>query len=478
MAKTDKKAAAKGKDKDKDKRKRKAAGKAEANSESVAVDPPVAADAGPPTRDKSQAAFAKAKKLMPGGVSSPVRAYSAVGGTPVFLKSAAGPRVTDLDGQTYIDYVGSYGPAILGHAPDHVVAALTKAASHGTTFGAPTEAENQLAELIIDAVPSIELVRFVNSGTEAAMSAIRLARAATGRAKVIKCTGCYHGHTDSLLVQAGSGATTLGLENTAPASGGVPPELVKHTLLTPYNDLDAAKKLFEDHPGEIAAFAVEPVAGNMGCVPPAEGYLQGLRELCDEHGSALLFDEVMTGFRVAYGGAQARYGVTPDLTCLGKIVGGGLPCAAYGGREELMRNVAPDGPMYQAGTLSGNPLAMAAGIATLEHLQEAGIYQRLESTADRLATGLRKAIKKHGTPAVVQHVGAMLCVFFSPQPVTNYAEAKACDTEAFARFFHAMLDRGVMLPPAQYEAWFPSLAHDDEVIDQTLAAADVALAAV
>ena len=432
--------------------------------------------AAPPTRDKSQAAFAKAKRLMPGGVSSPVRAYHAVGGTPVFLKSAAGPRVTDIDGNTYIDYVGSYGPAILGHAPDHVVAAVTKAASHGTTFGAPTEAENRLAEMVIEAVPSIEMVRFVNSGTEAAMSAIRLARAATGRPKVVKCTGCYHGHTDSLLVQAGSGATTLGLENTAPASGGVPPELVKHTLLAPYNDLQAAKKIFEDHPGEIAAFAVEPVAGNMGCVPPAEGYLQGLRDLCDQHGAALLFDEVMTGFRVAYGGGQARFGVTPDLTCLGKIVGGGLPCAAYGGREDLMRHVAPDGPMYQAGTLSGNPLAMAAGVATLESLQEPGAYQRLEATADRLAKGLTKAIEKHRVPAVVQHVGAMLCVFFAEDPVTDYAAAKACDTEAFARFFHAMLDRGVLLPPAQYEAWFPSLTHDDDVIDLTLAAADHALA--
>ena len=437
---------------------------------------PAAGDRRLPTagpRPKSDAAYEKAKRLMPGGVSSPVRAYTAVGGSPVFLKSAAGPHVVDLDGKTYIDYVSSYGPAILGHAPDAVIAALHKAASHGTTFGAPTEAENRLAELVIDAVPSVELVRFVNSGTEAAMSAIRLARAATNRPKIIKCTGCYHGHTDSLLVQAGSGATTL----NQPSSGGVPPELVKHTLLVPYNDLDAARAAFEAHPGEIAAFAVEPVAGNMGCVPPRDGYLQGLRDLCDEHGSALLFDEVMTGFRVAYGGAQQRYGVTPDLTCLGKVVGGGLPCAAYGGREDLMRHVSPDGPVYQAGTLSGNPLAMAAGVATLEALQAPGTYQRLEATAERLVKGLKKAVNHANVSVQVQQVGAMVCAFFTDAPVQNYEDAKACDTEAFARFFHAMLDRGVMLPPAQYEAWFPGLAHSDEVIDQTLEAAKAALAA-
>ena len=439
-------------------------------------DTPSKAPAEPPLiarRPASAEAFATANSLMPGGVSSPVRAYNAVGGDPVFLNSAAGARVTDIDGNTYIDYVGSYGPAILGHAHPNVVEAIHEAATRGTTFGAPTLLENELARLVVDAVPSAELTRFVNSGTEAAMSAIRLARAATGRPKVVKCTGCYHGHTDALLVQAGSGATTLNM----PSSGGVPPELVKHTLLVPYNDLEAARAAFEQHPGEIAAFAVEPVAGNMGCVPPAAGYLAGLRELCDEHGAALLFDEVMTGFRVAYGGAQSEYGVTPDLTCLGKIVGGGLPCAAYCGREDLMRHVAPDGPMYQAGTLSGNPLAMAAGVATLTELRQPGTYDRLAAITDRLADGLRQAIEEAGVTdrAVVQHVRGMVCVFFSDKPVRHYDDAKACDTAAFARYFHGMLDAGVMLPPAQYEAWFPSLVHDERIIDQTLAAARSAL---
>ncbi len=427
---------------------------------------------------KSTAAHAAARKLMPGGVSSPVRAYKAVGREPVTIASGAGCRVTDLDGHEYIDYVGSYGPLILGHAPPEVFAALTKTAKRGTSFGMPTLLENELAKRVIDAVPSIELVRFVNSGTEAAMSAIRLARAATGRSKVVKCVGCYHGHADALLVEAGSGATTLG----TPSSPGVPASITQHTLLVPYNDQDAVRRVFAVHGKDIACMAVEPIAGNMGVVPPEDGYLRGLRELCDEHGALLLFDEVMTGFRVAYGGAQARFGVTPDLTCLGKVVGGGLPCAAYGGREDLMRRVAPDGPVYQAGTLSGNPLAMAAGIATLDALmaEDGAAYTKLEITSAALAAGLAEAAEKAGCPVHLTRVGSMLCVFFVAEAgrvVTDYASATACRTDRFAAFFNTMLDAGIMLAPSAYEAWFVSTAHDDEAIAQTLAAAKPAFEA-
>jgi glutamate-1-semialdehyde 2,1-aminomutase len=429
---------------------------------------------------QSAAAFERAKALMPGGVNSPVRAFKAVGREPVTVRSGKGAVVTDIDGNEYIDYILSYGPLILGHAHESVVTAIVKAAGRGSSFGMPTEAETQLAQMVVDAVPSIEVVRFVNSGTEAVMSAIRLARGATNRAKIVKCTGCYHGHSDSLLVQAGSGATTLGV----PSSPGVPVAITCNTLLVPFNDLDAVRKVFKEQAKDIACIVVEPIAGNMGVVPPAPGvgpngmgYLQGLRELCDEFGVLLIFDEVMTGFRVAYGGAQTLYGIKPDLTCLGKVIGGGLPCAAYGGRADLMRQVSPDGPVYQAGTLSGNPLAMAAGIATLEALKEEGVYEQLEASSAALEKGLRKAASGAGVPICLTRVGSMLCVFFSDKPVTNYEEALKSRTDRFAAFFGAMLDNGVLLAPAQYEAWFLSIAHDDDCISKTLKAAETAFAA-
>ena len=410
---------------------------------------------------------------MPGGVSSPVRAYKAVGGEPVFVQSGKGCRVTDVDGREYVDYVCSYGPLILGHAHETVVAAMHKAAQRGVTFGMPTKAEVRLAEMIIEAVPSIELVRFVNSGTEATMSALRVARAATRRPAVVKFSGCYHGHTDSLLVEAGSGATTLGV----PSSPGVPSSVTDHTLVLPFNDLEAVKGTLEARP-DVAAVIIEPIAGNMGLVPPREGYLEGLRELCSRHGVILIFDEVMTGFRVSYGGAQTLSTVLPDLTCLGKIVGGGLPCAAYGGREDLMRLVAPDGPVYQAGTLSGNPLAMAAGRATLEVLQGGEAYSALEEAGARLEAGLREAAGEVGVDLLIHRVGSMICPFFHAGPIATYADALRCDTRAFAVFFREMLERGVMLPPSQFETWFVSTAHDDLALDQTLEAARHALAAV
>ncbi len=424
----------------------------------------------PLNHNKSARAFAKASSLMPGGVNSPVRAYKAVGRDPVFIALGSGCRVTDLDGNEYIDYVGSYGPLILGHASEPIVAAVSKAARRGMTFGMPTELETQLAYAVIDAVPSIEVVRFVNSGTEAVMSALRVARGVTGREKIIKCIGGYHGHSDGLLVSAGSGATTLG----TPSSPGVPPSHATATLLMPYNDAAAAEKLLNEHGKDVAAIIVEPVAGNMGCIPPVEGYLQTLRKLCDEYGALLIFDEVMTGFRVAFGGAQQLYHVTPDMTALGKVVGGGLPCAAYGGREELMRHVAPDGPIYQAGTLSGNPLAMAAGLATLEQLTD-DVYDRLEHASSTLADGLVDAAKRHGLPLTVNRVGSMLTAFFTDQPVNHYDDATACDTERFAVFFRGMLDRGVVLPSSQFEAWFISTAHDDQSIEQTIIAAEAVL---
>jgi len=426
------------------------------------------------TDARSRAAFDRARCLMPGGVSSPVRAYKAVGRTPIFVKQGRGATVSDVDGNTYIDYVMSYGPLILGHAPEAVVKAIEQAARSGASFGMPTEAESELAELIISALPSVDLLRFVNSGTEAVMSAIRLARGATGRSRVIKCTGCYHGHSDSLLVQAGSGAMTLGV----PSSPGVPESITSHTLLVPFNDLDAVRRVMETHRGEIACMVVEPVAGNMGCVPPEAGYLQGLRALCDEHGVLLMFDEVMTGFRVAWGGAQNLYDVKPDLTCLGKVVGGGLPCAAYGGREDLMRRMAPDGPIYQAGTLSGNPLAMAAGLATLRALADGQAYRRLETLSSRLAAGLIESAAKAGVPVQVTRVGSMICPFFAAAPIRNYETAVSCDTARFTTFFNAMLASGVVLPPSQYETWFVSTAHDETSIDATIRAAAGAMDAV
>lgn len=414
---------------------------------------------------------------MPGGVSSPVRAFKAVGGTPPFIREGKGPHITDVDGNRYIDYVGSYGPMIVGHAHELVVAAVAQALQAGSSFGAPTEREVQLASLICAALPSVEMVRLVNSGTEATMSAIRLARAATGRELVIKCAGCYHGHVDSLLVQAGSGALTLG----TPSSPGVPGSLAATTLVVPYNDLAAAERMFEQYAGRIACFAVEPIAGNMGVVPPAGGYLAGLRELCDRHGALLLFDEVMSGFRVDWGGAQTLFGIRPDLTCLGKVIGGGLPLAAYGGRRDLMSQISPAGPVYQAGTLSGNPLATAAGLATLEICRQPETYPLLNQRAQRLEQGLRDAASAAGVPLTINRVGSMITPFFVSQhgnSVRNLDEATACNTRAFSTFFIAMLDGGVYLPPSQFEAWFVGLAHTDAIIDQTIATARAALARV
>jgi glutamate-1-semialdehyde 2,1-aminomutase len=452
----------------------------------------------------SEAAFLKARQYMPGGVSSPVRAFKAVGGTPIFIKEGRGCTLSDIDGNKYIDYVASYGPLIAGHANDEVVAALAKAVGRGTSFGAPTEVETQLAALIVSALPSVEMVRFVSSGTEATMSALRLARAATGRELVVKVTGGYHGHVDSLLVQAGSGMLTLAesdardaaianpqsnIENlSAPSSPGVPAAVAASTLLVAYNDLAAAKALFEQHAGQIACFIVEPVPGNMGVIPPAEGYLQGLRDLCDQHGTLLLFDEVMTGFRLDWGGAQGLYKVKPDLTCLGKVIGGGLPVGAYGGSRELMERMSPAGPVDPAGTLAANPVALAAGLATLQILHTAPAddkqlapYAQLEAQSAKLAAGLAKAAEGAGVPVTINRVGSMLTPFFTReanQPVTNYEQAAGCDTGRYATFFHAMLNEGVYLPPSQFEAWFVTLAHDEEAIGQTLRAAEKAFGAV
>jgi glutamate-1-semialdehyde 2,1-aminomutase len=406
-----------------------------------------------------------------------VRAFKAVGGTPIFIREGEGCVIQDIDGNKYIDYVASYGPMIAGHANERVVAALSKAIGRGTSFGAPTEGETQLAEMIVSALPAVEMVRFVNSGTEAAMSAIRLARAATGRDLIVKCIGCYHGHVDGLLVQAGSGALTLG----TPSSPGIPKSITANTLLVHYNDLAGAQTLFETHGKSIACFVVEPVAGNMGVVAPADGYLKGLRALCDKYGALLLFDEVMTGFRVAWGGAQIRYDIKPDITCLGKVIGGGLPCAAYAGPKKLMEMISPAGSVYQAGTLSGNPLAMAGGLATLEILQEAGAYEALERRSAMLAEGLIDAAASAKVPMFLNRVGSMLTPFFVKQSgahVSNFAEATAGDTQAYATFFHAMLDKGVYLAPSQYEAMFVGLAHTDEYIEKTIKAAEVAFAAV
>ncbi|MEA2711032.1 MAG: glutamate-semialdehyde -aminomutase [Phycisphaerales bacterium] len=422
---------------------------------------------------ESEEAFARALQVMPGGVSSPVRAFKAVGGTPLFIKEAEGCRVTDIDGNEYIDYVASYGPMIVGHANERVVAALSKAIGRGTSFGAPTEGEIALAAEIVAALPGVDMVRFVNSGTEATMSAIRLARAATKRDLIIKCIGCYHGHADQLLVEAGSGALTHG----TPSSPGVPASTTATTISIHYNDLPAARAAFEKYSGQIAGIIIEPVAGNVGVIVPQDGYLAGLRELCTQHGAMLIFDEVMTGFRVAWRGAQTLFHIKPDITCLGKVIGGGLPVGAYAARRELMELVSPVGPMYQAGTLSGNPLAMAAGIATLEILKEPAAYERLETLSSRLEAGLREAADESKIPVVINRVGSMICPFFVPasgQKVTNYKEATASDTARFAKFFHAMLERGVYLPPSQYESWFVGLAHDNAAIDATIDAARAA----
>ncbi|MBO8142142.1 MAG: glutamate-1-semialdehyde 2,1-aminomutase [Firmicutes bacterium] len=404
---------------------------------------------------------------MPGGVNSPVRAFRAVGGTPLFIERGDGALIWDLDGRSYIDYVGSWGPLILGHAHPKVVEAVRRAAALGTSFGAPNRWELRLAELIVEAVPSVERVRLVNSGTEATMSALRLARAFTGRNRIVKFAGCYHGHVDGLLVQAGSGATTLGV----PDSPGVTPAVAAETIIAPYNDLAAVERLFDQHGDEIAAVIVEPVAGNMGLIPPRPGFLAGLRELSARHGTLLIFDEVITGFRVARGGAQALYGVQPDLTCLGKVIGGGLPIGAYGGRADIMELVAPAGPVYQAGTLSGNPLAAAAGAATLEVLTEEGVYERLEESGRTLAEGLAQQAREAGVPLRVTRVGSCLGLFFTGEEVTDYDSARRADGRLYAAFFHGMLARGVYLPPAQFETAFVSLAHGPEQLERTVAAA-------
>ena len=430
-----------------------------------------------PSITRSEQDFARARKLLPGGVNSPVRAFKSVGGTPRFIARARGCRIEDVDGNEYIDYVGSWGPMILGHAHPDVVAGVQETAAAGMSFGAPCELEIELAELVVDMVPSIEVVRFVNSGTEATMSALRLARGFTGRDKIIKFDGGYHGHADGLLVKAGSGAATFGV----PDSGGVPADYAKLTLTAPFNDLATVEALFERNAGEIAAVIVEPVPGNTGVLDlHSTGFLQGLRELCDAHGALLIFDEVMCGFRVAAGGAQERFGITPDLTCLGKIIGGGLPVGAYGGREDIMRKIAPDGPVYQAGTLSGNPLAMRAGLETLTRLREPGFYEALEARTARLVEGLLAGCRKHGVPAVANRFGSMFTVFFSErEAIHNHADvAEGCDLAFFGRFFNAMLDEGVYLAPSQFEAAFVSAAHDEADIEATIAAADRALARI
>lgn len=432
----------------------------------------MASEANNPKTDASAAALRRAEALMPGGVSSPVRAFKAVGGGPLFMASGSGSTIRDADGNAFIDYVMSWGPLILGHAHPKVVEAVAAALAAGSSFGAPTVREVELAERIARAMPAVEQVRFVNSGTEATMSAVRLARAATGRPGIVKFEGCYHGHVDALLVKAGSGAMTFG----SPSSPGVPADVVRHTHLARFNDLGSVRQACDAAGGGVAAIIVEPVVGNMGCVPPAEGFLSGLRALADDFGAILIFDEVMTGFRVAWGGAAARYGVRPDLVTLGKVIGGGLPVGAYGGRRDLMQQVSPVGPVYQAGTLSGNPLAMAAGIATLDVLAAPGTYEALEKTAARLEAGLAAAVAEAGAPARVQRVGSMLSLFFSAEAVTDYESASRCDTEAFGRFFRGMLAWGVYLPPSQFEAWFVSLAHTEGDVDRTVEAAHRVLA--
>jgi glutamate-1-semialdehyde 2,1-aminomutase len=416
---------------------------------------------------QSEALFSAARRVLPGGVDSPVRAFRAVGGTPLFIERGEGAYLVDVDGNRYIDYVLSWGPLILGHAPERVVAALKNQVERGTSYGAPTAPETELANRVIEAVPSMEMVRFVNSGTEATMTALRLARAYTGRDKIVKFTGCYHGHADFLLVQAGSGVATLGLPDTP----GVPRGMTADTLVAPFNDLDAVQTLFKAYPDAIAGVIIEPVAGNMNVVLPAPGYLQGLRDITRAFGALLIFDEVMTGFRVAYGGAQERYSVTPDLTTLGKVIGGGLPVGAYGGRREIMEMVAPIGAMYQAGTLSGNPLAMIAGIETLKAIREPGTYERFEALGRRLEQGIAGAAGKAGIPIYQARAGSMFGMFFTNREVTDYATAKQADTERYAKFFWGMLRRGVYVAPSQFEAGFLCLAHTEEQIEATIAAA-------
>ncbi|MCX8007489.1 MAG: glutamate-1-semialdehyde 2,1-aminomutase [Coriobacteriia bacterium] len=420
--------------------------------------------------DRSHELLERAKRVIPGGVNSPVRAFKSVGGEPVFYERAKGSRVWDADGNEYVDFVASWGPMILGHAPEAVLDAVRAQLERGTSYGAPCEAEVLMAEAVCDAVPSIEMVRMVSSGTEATMSAIRLARGYTGREKFIKFDGCYHGHSDALLVAAGSGLVTLGI----PSTPGVTKGAAADTIVLPYNDLDAVRDAFAAQGEQIAAVIVEPVAGNMGVVPPEPGFLEGLRAVCDEHGALLIFDEVITGFRVALGGAQERYGVMPDLTTLGKIIGGGFPVGAFGGRREVMEHLAPVGPVYQAGTLSGNPVAMVAGLALVEALRQPGVYDELERLGARLEAGLRAALEEAGIEACLTRVGSMACMFFTSERVRDWSTAATSDTERYARYFRGMLERGIMLAPSQFEATFVGLAHTDADIDaMTEAAAEV-----
>ena len=419
-------------------------------------------------RKRSIALYQKALEMIPGGVNSPVRAFKAIGIPPAFIDRGKGSKVWDVDGNEYVDYVGSWGPMILGHAHPKVVAALKKAASKGTSFGAPTALEVELALRVKKAFPSIELVRMVSSGTEAAMGAIRVARGYTGKDKIIKFEGCYHGHGDSLLVKAGSGATTFGV----PDSLGVPEDLAKHTLTVPFNDLGAVRKMVNQYSGQIACIAVEPIVGNMGVVLPEQGFLDGLRKVCDESDILLLFDEVITGFRVAYGGAQELYGVKADLTCLGKIIGGGLPVGAYGGKRAVMEKVAPLGGVYQAGTLSGNPLAVTAGIQTLDLLKSKRVYQDLESKTSYLTEAITKCATERGIPLTINQTTGMFTLFFTRGPVRNYQTAKMSDTKQFAQFFIQMMENGIYLPPSQFEAWFVSLAHTQKDLDRTIEACD------
>ncbi|MDX1594430.1 MAG: glutamate-1-semialdehyde 2,1-aminomutase [Gammaproteobacteria bacterium] len=417
---------------------------------------------------RSHDLFIEAQELIPGGVNSPVRAFRGVGGDPVFIERAEGARLIDADGNSYIDYVGSWGPMIVGHAHPDVIAAVQEAASRGLGFGTPTEIETRMARKVLELMPTLDMVRMVSSGTEATMTALRLARGFTGRDKIVKFEGCYHGHSDALLIKAGSGALTLGV----PSSPGVPAALAEHTVTLPFNDLERCRAAFAELGEEVACVIVEPVAGNMNCVPPAPGFLEGLRELCDAHGSLLVFDEVMTGFRVALGGAQARYGIRPDLTTLGKVIGGGLPVAALGGRRAVMEHLAPVGPVYQAGTLSGNPVAMAAGLATLEIVAAPGFHDALAATTEKLCTGLLEAAREAGVPMTANRVGGMFGLFFTgADEVRCFADVMACDVERFKRFFHGMLDAGVYFAPSAFEAGFLSSAHGDAEIGQTLEAA-------
>jgi glutamate-1-semialdehyde 2,1-aminomutase len=420
-------------------------------------------------RSRSEQLYEEARRVMPGGVNSPARDYSTVGGAPPFIKEASGAKIVDEDDNEYVDLVLTWGPAILGHAPDPVVEAAQEAVARGSSFGAPTEQETTMAEKIIERVPGCDVVRLVNSGTEACMSAIRLARGATDRNKIIKFDGCYHGHSDSFLIAAGSGALTLG----EPDSPGVTEGTARDTLVAEFNDIDSVEQLLDKHDDEVAGIILEPICGNTGCIPPEDGFLEDLRELCDARDVLLIFDEVMTGFRVARGGAAERYGVTPDLYTFGKVVGGGFPLAAYGGKEEIMREVAPDGPVYQAGTLSGNPVAVAAGVAQLEQLDQS-VYEQLESIGARLETGLEEIIDENGYPAHVQRVGSMFSVYFREEPVHDHTDATAADLEAFERFFHGMLDRGIYMAPSPYELGFLSTAHD-EYVDEILDAAEASM---